>query len=224
VNEKNSGAQRGRVSFSVFAFYLLPFTFLFTGCTAFEVGSNVQRGRYALLRGDTNIAQADFQRASEIDPSYLHRIGPMKEGVWTYLGRAYYANGDYKAAVKALEQARATHPDDSFALVYLGLALAKDGDRQRGVKELHAGLTGLYDWLEFISEYSADKGYWDPGAYLRTGIKTELARLDGKEFNWNDVIAGVERIGNDLETEAEKVANDKRREQRDSAVGDDRGN
>jgi len=218
MNNRNIGSHTGRGRFS--AFYLLPFAVLLTGCTAFDVGSNFQRGRYALQQGEAKLAVSDFQRATEIDSNYSTRIGPMKEGVWTYLGRAHYASGDYKAAIKALEQARATHPDDSFAPLYLGLALAQDSDRQRGAKELQTGLTGLHDWLEYITQYDNDKAYWDPGAYIRTGIKTELARLDGKEIDWNNLIAGVERVGADLETEAQKVADDKRREQRDSSRGD----
>ena len=223
MNNRNIGSQVGRRMFSAFALYLLPFALLLSGCASFDAGSNVQRGRFALLRGESKVAVAHFQRATEIDTTYVHRIGPMKEGVWTYLGRAHYASGDVKAALKALEQARTSHPDDSFAPLYLGLALAKDGDRQRGAKELHAGLSGLNDWLEYINQYSADRAYWDPGAMIQSEIKKELARLDGKEINWSDLIAGAERVGTDLETEAKEVAKEKRREQRDSAKGDDKG-
>ena len=223
MNNVNFKMPTAKVKIFAFAFYLLPSVFLFSGCTSFEAGGNVQRGRYALLRGDAKSALGYFQRASEIDSNYTMRIGPMREGVWTYLGRAHYASGDFKSALKALEQARTRHPDDSFAPLYLGLALAKDGDRQRGVKELHAGLTGLNDWLEYINQYSADRAYWDPGAMIQSGIKKELARLDGKEINWNDLIAGAERIGTDLETEADEAAKEKRREQSDSARGDDKG-
>jgi tetratricopeptide (TPR) repeat protein len=206
------------------SFLIINLALFLSGCASFDAGSNVQRGRYALLRGDSKVAVNHFQRATEIDSNYIMRIGPMKEGVWTYLGRAHYASGDVKAALKALEQARTSHPDDSFAPLYLGLALAKDGDRQRGVKELHAGLTGLNNWLEYIDQYSADRAYWDPGAIIRSGIKKELARLDGKEINWPDLIAGAERVGTDLETEADEAQKEKRREARDSAKGDDKGN
>jgi tetratricopeptide (TPR) repeat protein len=104
----------GRVV-NTFTFFLLPFALFFSGCASYDAGSNLQRGRYALMRGDSKAAVDYFQRASEIDPDSVYRIGPMKEGVWTYLGRAHYANGDAKAAQAALEQARKRHPDDSFA-------------------------------------------------------------------------------------------------------------
>jgi len=207
----------------LFSFLIFNFALFLSGCASFEAGSNVQRGRYALLRGDSKLALSHFQRVSEIDPNYYYRIGPMKEGVWTYVGRAHYDTGDIKSAQKALEQARTSHPDDSFAPLYLGLALAKNGDRQRGVKELQAGLTGLNDWLEYIDQYSADRAYWDPGAIIRSGIKKELARIDGKEINWTDLIAGAERVGTDLETEADEAMKEKRREARDSGKNDGKG-
>ena len=208
---------------NLFSFLIFNFALFLSGCASFEAGSNVQRGRYALLRGDSKLALSHFQRVSEIDPNYYYRIGPMKEGVWTYVGRAHYDTGDIKSAQKALEQARTSHPDDSFAPLYLGLALAKNGDRQRGVKELQAGLTGLNDWLEYIDQYSADRAYWDPGAIIRSGIKKELARIDGKEINWTDLIAGAERVGTDLETEADEAMKEKRREARDSGKNDGKG-
>ena len=139
-----------------FSLLILPIAFYLSACASFDAGSNLQRGRYALLRGDSKLALQHFQRTSEIDPNYHYRIGPMKEGVWTYVGRAHYSGGDYKAAQKALELARTRHPDDSFAPLYLGLALSRDGDRQRaGRKEIQLGLTGLNDWLEYIDQYTS---------------------------------------------------------------------
>jgi len=224
MNELNCNSQLAKARRRGLSFLVLPFALYLSACTAFDAGSNVQRGRYALLRGDSKLALQHFQRASEIDPQYFYRIGPMKEGVWTYVGRAHYSGGDYKAAEKALELARTRHPDDSFAPLYLGLTLSKDGDRQRGAKELQTGLTGLNDWLEYIDQYTSDRAYWDPGAIIRSGIKKEIANINSKEVNWTEVIAGAERVGVDLETEADEARLQKRREQRDSAKGDDKGN
>ena len=209
---------------NLFSFLIFNFALLLSGCASFEAGSNVQRGRYALLRGDSKLALGHFQRTSEIDPNYYYRIGPMKEGVWTYVGRAHYDSGDNKSAQKALEQARKVHPDDAFAPLYLGLALSKEGDRQRAAKELQTGLTGLNDWMEFITRNSADKSYWDPGSNIRNGIKQQLARIDSKEINWPDLIAGAERVGTELEAEADEAMKEKRREARDSGKNDGKGN
>jgi len=224
MNRVNFKSRTAKVKYLIFSFLIFNFALFLSGCASFDAGGNVQRGRYALLRGDSKLALQHFQRASEIDPDYTYRIGPMKEGVWTYVGRAHYSSGDYKAAQKALELARTRHPDDSFAPLYLGLTLSKDGDRQRGAKELQAGLTGLNDWLEYIDQYTSDRAYWDPGAIIRSGIKKEIAHINGKEVNWTELIAGAERVGVDLETEADEARREKRREQRDSAKGDDKGN
>ena len=59
---------------------------------------------------------------------------------------------------------------------------------------------------------------------IRSGIKQELARIDSKEINWTELIANVERVGVELESEADEVRREKRREQRDSSKGDDKGN
>lgn len=220
MNRQNSQSRLPGASYLIFSLLILPFAFYLSGCASYDAGGNLQRGRFALMRGDSKAALDYFQRASEIDSDYVNRIGPMKEGVWTYVGRAHYTNGDFKAAQKALEQARTKHADDYFAPLYLGLALAKDGDRQRGAKELQAGLTGLNEWLVYITRNSVDKAYWDPGSNIRSGIEQQLAMIDSKEVNWSDVIAGSERVGMELEDEARKVNEDKRREQRDGARND----
>jgi hypothetical protein len=105
------------------------------------------------------------------------------------------------------------------------LALARDGgDRQTAAKEVRLGLTGLHDWLEYVNQYSIDKAYWDPGAIIRTGIRNELTALDARDINWTNLAANVERIGMDVEREADEAAREKRRERRDSAKGDDKNN
>jgi tetratricopeptide (TPR) repeat protein len=207
-----------------FPICVLNLALFLSGCAAFQVGSDVQQGRYALMRGDSKVALAHFQQAARADPGYFYRIGPIKEGVWTYVGRAEYAGGDFTAAQKSLEQARSRHPDDPFAPLYLGLALSRGGDQQTAAKEIRLGLNGLNDWLEYISHYSIDKAYWDPGAIIRSEIQSGLARIEGKEINWPELVASAERVGMDVEREAEEAKREMRRERRDSAKGDDRGN
>ena len=220
---KGLSRQSKKNKLNVFSFLTFYLALMVSGCASFDAGSNVQRGRYALMRGDAKLAVSLFQRATEIDSNYTTYLGPMKEGVWTYLGRAHYDSGDYKSALKALERARVSHPEDSFAPLYLGLTLAKDGDRQRGVQELHAGLTGLNEWLDYIDRYGHDRVYWDPGDFISSRIQQNLARIDSKEFNWNEVIASAEQVGMDLENEPDEVLREKRRDQRDSSKGDDKG-
>ena len=72
-----------------FSICVLNIALLFSGCTAYQVSGDVQRGRYALMAGDSKSALAYFQRAAELDPGYAAKIGPVKwESVWTYMGRA----------------------------------------------------------------------------------------------------------------------------------------
>ncbi len=134
----------------------------------------MQPGRYALMRGDSKVALAHFQRAADLDPDSTHRHGGLiKEGVWTYVGRAYYQAGDFPAARKALEQARSRHPDDYLAPLYLGLVLSRAGDQPSGSKEIQTGLTGLGDWLDWI-EYKASMVF--------TGIQGGLSDLKWKKI------------------------------------------
>lgn len=202
--------------------FILPLAMFLSGCTAIQTSGELQPGRYALMRGDDKLALTHFQRAAEIDHNARVQHGLMKEGVWTYVGRAYYAGGDYPAARKALEQARTRYPEDSLAPLYLGLALSQDGDRQRGLKEIQTGLTGLGDWLEYMEYYSLYGAYWDPGRIIRSRIEKDLAVTQGKEINWTDLIASVELVGMEVEREADAVREQLRRERRDSAKGDDK--
>jgi hypothetical protein len=215
-------SQIAKVSIFHVGFFILPFAVILSGCTAIQVSGELQPGRYALMRGDAKRALAHFQRAAEIDPNAKVQHGLMKEGVWTYVGRAYYAGGDYPAARKALEQARTRYPEDSLAPLYLGLALSQDGDRQRGLKEIQTGLTGLGDWFEYIEYYTLYGAYWDPGRIIRSRIEKDLATTEGKEINWTDLIASVELVGMEVEREADAVREQLRKERRDSAKGDDK--
>jgi tetratricopeptide (TPR) repeat protein len=206
------------------ALYILSIAFFSYGCTAFQVSGQIQPGRYALMRGDPKAALGYFQRAAEINPDAMVRHGHIKEGVWTYVGRAHYAGGDYLAAQKALEQARSRHPDDYLAPLYLGLVLSREGgDRQKGVKELQTGLTGLGDGLEYMEYYTLEGSYWDPGRVIRSRIDKDLAVLQGRDINWSDLIASVELVGLEIEREADQVRRQIRKDRRDSAKGDDRG-
>ena len=197
-------------------FYILPLAMFLSGCTAIRASGELQPGRYALMRGDAKRALTHFERAAEIDPNAKVQHGLMKEGVWTYVGRAYYAGGDYPAARKALEQARTRYPEDSLAPLFLGLALSQDGDRQRGLKEIQTGLSELGGWFDYMEYYSLYGAYWDPGRIIRSRIEKDLAATQGKEINWPDLIASVELVGMQVEREADAVREQLRRDRRDS--------
>jgi tetratricopeptide (TPR) repeat protein len=112
------------------AFGLFSFIFLY-GCATFQAGGEIQLGRGALLTGKPDIALAHFQRAAQADPNYLMDFSPLRQAVWTYVGRSYYAMGKLPEAHQALEQALSRHPYDFMAKLYLGLTFIRQHGDQK---------------------------------------------------------------------------------------------
>ena len=204
----------------VFSLFLLAGVF---GCsTSYQAGGELQPGRYALRRGDPKMALVHFQRAAEIDPNYTTDFTVLKQGVWTYIGRAHYNAGNFPEALKALERANSLHNDDYLADLYLGLAFARQGNQEAGRKGIETGLRGLGNWFEYIDQYHPDGNYWDPGRVIREQIQKDLNMLGGREVNWTEVIASAERIGDAMEDEIEQAPRRWYRDQRNSdSRGDD---
>src|SRR5688572_13571111 len=114
------------------------------GCASFQVAGQVQSGRRALLMNDPEAALAYFQPAAQSDPNYIYSAENFRESVWTYLGRAQYALERHEEARGSFERALAVYKDDAMAQLYLGLAMVKGGDRERGLKQIQIGLKSLY--------------------------------------------------------------------------------
>jgi tetratricopeptide (TPR) repeat protein len=110
-----------------------------SGCAGFQVSADVQTGRNALQIGRPNDAVGYLMRAADVDPTYQTPCR-VPVGVLTYLGRAYYETGRDGEARNALEKAVSLYKDDSLAHLYLGLALLRTGDQDRGRKEIEGGL------------------------------------------------------------------------------------
>lgn len=182
---------------------------LISGC-AFRVAGQVQEGRRALLVKDPEAALTHFQEAARTDPDYTGP-GPLREGVWTYIGRAQYDAGRLPEARQSLERARSSYKDDYFASLYLGLALARSGERSRGLDEIHSGMRGLHDWLEYVTRYAQYGLFWDPGREIRSGIEKELAVISGGEPDWPRLIASAEWLGRKMEEEMDRARRDENR-------------
>jgi len=178
---------------------------LLSGCVAFQVGGEINKGRTELLYGDPKVALAHFQRVAELDPNYRLSYSIFPEWVWTYVGRAYYADGRMVEARQALERAR-SREDDNLAKLYLGLVLAQDGDRSRGLKEIEGGLQGISDWYDYVEFYHPEGRYWDPGKYLRRDIQKQLAALKGSDVRDLSQIAA---LGRAVEIEIDKSNQDR---------------
>lgn len=108
-----------------------------------------------------------------------------------------------------------------MAKLYLGLALARTGDRQRGLKEIESGLKGLQAWLDYVNQYAAFSygQYWDPLREIRAEIQNSLTMISGKDIDWQKLIASGEWVGRKLEEEIDIA---RRQESRDRYRGDDR--
>jgi len=183
-----------------------------SGCSG--VGGDVQAGRNALQTGRANDAIGYLTRAAEADPNYKipYRI---RAGVLAYLGRAYLETGKDTEARQTLERAVKLGKDDPFAHLYLGIALSKTGERERGRKEIEDGLRAIDDTLEYIAEDRVYGFFWDPGMQIRNDIRKSLAaKLDDAQLT----MAG-ERIGREFDEEIDKARRDEARRRGGSDSG-----
>lgn len=175
-----------------------------SGCSG--VSTDVLAGRNALQTGRPNDAVAYLARAAELEPNY-RTPDRVPERVLTYLGWAYYEAGQDADARKTLEKAVSMHPDDPLAHLYLGLALLRSGDRERGRKEIEGGLQAIDDLLEYIAADRISGFYWDPGMTLRGEVKTTLAA----RLNDSDLAIAAERIGRQFDEEIDRARRDESR-------------
>ena len=193
-----------------------------SACASARVGSDVQSGRYAMLTGNNERALAYFQSAAQQDPNYVYGTA-LQHGIWGYVGRTEYATGRLPQARQSLEKALSVKKDDDTARLYLGLTLARSGDRQRGLSEIESGMKGIHDWLEWVTQahrFSFGQ-FWDPGRQIRKAIQTDLAMISGRDLDWDRLIADGEWLGKQIEEEGDKARRDERHE-RDRQSDNDR--
>jgi tetratricopeptide (TPR) repeat protein len=183
------------------------FVFL-AGCATLQVGGEVQQGRQALIAGRNEVALGYFYAAAQKDPNYVYATGSSpKQSVWSYVGRTEYLTGRLPQARQSLERALSSNSQEDIARLYLGLTLAGEGDRQRGLKEIESGMRGISNWLDYINQaqrYSIGQ-YWDPGRDIRTAIQSDLAMIAGKDLDWQKLIADTEWLGLRMEEESDRA-------------------
>ena len=192
---------------------LLLMAALVGGCASLRVGSDFQAGRNALLTGKSEVALSYFQSVAEKDPGYRYGTA-YRQGVLSYLGRAEYAVGRLPQAQKTLERAVAANREEDLARLYLGLVLARSGERQRGVSEIENGMKGIHGFLEYITEahrFSFGR-FWDPARAIRSAIQSDLAMISGREFDVERLIVSAEAIGKQMEDEVDRARQDETRE------------
>jgi len=181
------------------------FVFL-AGCTSLQTGGELQYGRQALLKGSNETALGYFYSAAQRDPNYVYATGSSpKQGVWSYVGRSEYLTGRLPQARETLERALVTNRQEDIARLYLGLTLAREGDRQRGLEEIESGMRGINSFLDYINQaqrFSIGQ-YWDPGRAIRSTIQSDLAMISGKDLDWQRLIEDTEWLGIRMEQESD---------------------
>ena len=193
-----------------------------SACASFRAGTDVQAGRLALVTGKGETALGYFQSAAQQDPNYRYGTA-LQHGMLSYIGRAEYTAGRYPQARDTLEKALSADKDDNTARLYLGLTLARSGDRQRGLNEIESGMKGIHDWIEYITQaqrFSFGQ-YWDPARAIRGQIQTDLAMISGRDLNWDKLISDGEWVGIQFEEEIDRARNDEARDRARDGEGND---
>jgi len=109
--------------------------------------------------------------------------------------------------LQTLEKAVNLDKDDPFAHLYLGIAMLKTGERERGRKEIEDGLRAIDDTLEYIAEDRVYGFYWDPGMEIRNEIRKSLAA----KLNDAQLTMAGERIGRQFDEEIDIARRDQAR-------------
>jgi tetratricopeptide (TPR) repeat protein len=132
----------------------------------------------------------------------------LREGVWTYLGRAYYDAKKYPQARQNLERAVGVNADDGFARLYLGLTLARQGTFDSGQREVVRGLDNLSDRLNFIAYNTASGYHWDPSGTLRGELLAARRAVSDGKPDFERLFPRLEHLGSAVEQEIDSASKD----------------
>ena len=192
-----------KARYSLLVFSLVIFL---SGCATVEDAGQIASGRQALFTGNYPAALSYFQSAAQTNPNAVYGA-TLRLGIFTYLGQAQYLNGRYPEARQSLQKALSMHPADNVARLYLGLTQARLGDRQTGLKNIQAGMSGIANFLNYLeSNFAYSFGqFWDPGGQIRASIKTNLAMSSGPNLDWSQLITAGEKLGIRIEEEEDKA-------------------
>lgn len=161
---------------------------------AFQASSAVALGRQELFRAQNQDALESFEVAARADPGYSFGVD-RSEGVFSYLGRAQYLNGQYAQARQSLERDLARDPGNSLSRLYLGLTLVRLNEREKGLYDIVWGLTGIRYHINYVTSDANDiRRFWDRHNQIRDAIASAVKMAETPNVNWNALIVFSERI------------------------------
>ena len=113
-----------------------------------------------------------------------------------------------------MQQAIVINKNDNVARLYLGLTLAQMGDRENGLKEIQAGLKGIYDWIVYVRQnFSMGNEYgqfWDQNGTIRAAIQGDLNMIASNQIDWPKLLADGASIGKQMDNEINVAMTDQR--------------
>jgi tetratricopeptide (TPR) repeat protein len=154
-----------------------------------------------------------LQQAADSDPNYIYSSMSFRETVWTYIGRAQYALGQFPEARRSFERALSVYKDDAMAQLYLGLAMTRSGEQAQGRKQIQTGMKNIADWIEYLNRTTPYYAFWDPNGEIRKEIERARQLLEAEKMAPDkDIIESAEWVGKQMEEEVDKVRTDQQRE------------
>ncbi len=176
------------------------------GCASSQAARQIQAGRLALLAGNSEVAVQHFEQAAALDSK--NKGSPLQESAWTYVGRAHYGTKNYSLARQALDRALAQNKDDDIARLYVGLIGAREQMNESSRKQIHAGLQGVYDRIEYIKRFTIAGEFWDPSGQLGAELLALINTVPAPQVDWSSVIPRIEQLSLKIENEVDQVQRD----------------
>ena len=201
---------------AIYSLLALSLSVVLSACAGgtFQTAGQYEAGKQALYTGNYPTALGYFQEAAQANPNAVYGA-TLRLGILTYVGQTQYLTGNYAGARQSLRKELSQHPSDHVAMLYLGLAEARLGNRQAALGYIENGMKGIAAFLNYITTnfaYSFGQ-FWDPSGNIRATIKTDLAMISGANTDWPQLIAAGERLGIRIEEEEDKAREQQQQQQ-----------